>query len=348
MEVINIKRLQLSILFATLSVTMISSYFILRLNTVSNLVVILLTLVLITLCPLSIYLLLIRPRSLPKLFAYLSFILCLGASYFIIPPSQKDFSNQILVWLIPVVEIIIIIFVVYSIVKSIGRYKEISSNESYNFLEVTKMSLEPKLGNGFVLEIVLTELSVFYYGILVWFQKPNIKENEVFTYHKTSQIKTIVIVFSIFIAIEGVLFHFLIQLWSDIAAWIFTGLNIYALFYMVGLYNSTRFLPHVINRDKLIIRLGYQSSIELDISNIESIKNAKQGGIGDKPPKETYYSLLNMDSPQYELFLKEPVLMKGSYGRKKYVKTVIFRSDEPNEIINRINLIINHIPSEKA
>jgi len=24
-----------------------------------------------------------------------------------------------------------------------------------------------------------------------------------------------------------------------------------------------------------------------------------------------------MDSPQYEIFLKEPVLMKSSYGRKK-------------------------------
>ena len=345
---INIKRLQIPILLVMLSLVMISSYFILRLNTVSNSLVIVLTLILILFCPLSIYLLLIRPRSLPKLLAYLSFILCVGASYLIIPPSQKNFFNHILVWLIPVMESIIIIFVVYSIVKSIIYYKEINSNESYNFLEVTKMSLEPKLGNGFVLETVLTEISVFYYGILVWFKKPNIKENEVFTYHKTSQIKTIVIVFSILIAIEGVLFHFLIQLWSDIAAWIFTVLNIYALFYMVGLYNSARFLPHVINRDKLIIRLGYQSSIELDISNIESIRNAKQGGIGDKTPKETYYSLLNLDSPQYELFLKEPVLMKGSYGRKKYVKTVIFRSDEPNEIINRINLIIDPIPSEKA
>lgn len=46
-----------------------------------------------------------------------------------------------------------------------------------------------------------------------------------------------------------------------------------------------------------IIRLGYQSSIELDIKNIESIRTAKeQGGIGEKTPKETYYSLLNMDS----------------------------------------------------
>ncbi len=172
------------------------------------------------------------------------------------------------------------------------------------------------------------------------------KGNEFFTYHKTSQIKTIVIVFSIIIAIEGALFHFVIQWWSNIAAWIFTVLNIYALFYLVGLYHSTRSLPHVIKQDKLIIRLGYQSSIELDIRNIESIINAKQGGIEDKLPKDTYYSLLKMDSPQYEIILKEPVLMKGSYGRKKQVNRVVFRSDQPTKMLDRINRIREENPSE--
>ncbi|NPC91309.1 hypothetical protein HOO54_03380 [Bacillus sp. WMMC1349] len=327
---------------------MTGSSFILRLNTISQSVVVILTLVLITLCPVSIYFLFIRPRSMPKLFAYLSFILCLGAAYLIIPFSKKYFLNQVLGWLLPIVELSVIIFVVCSIVKSIVSYKKMNSNEHHHFLGVVRMSLEKKLGNGFVLEAVITELSVFYYAILVWFRKPNIKENEVFTYHKTSQIKIIVIVFSILIVLEGVLFHYVIHLWSDIAAWIFTVLNIYALFYMVALYHSARFLPHVINQDKLVIRLGFQSSIELNIQNIESIKNAKQARFGEKISKDTYDSLLSIDSPQYELFLKEPVLMKRSYRRKKYVKTILFRSDEPNEMINRINSIRGHTQSEEA
>lgn len=46
--------------------------------------------------------------------------------------------------------------------------------------------------------------------------------------------------------------------------------------------------------------------------------------------------MLNMDSPQYEIFLKEPALMESSYGRKKYVKTVIFRADNPAKMIEEI------------
>lgn len=315
------------------------SYFILRINNISHVTVILLTLTLIILPPTSIYRLLIRPRSMPKLFVYLSFIVCLGASYLIIPSSQKGFFNQILIWLIPVLEFSIVTVVVYSIIKSIIRYKGNNESKENDFLEITRISLEPKLGNGFVLGAILTELSVFYYSIVGWFRKPTLIENEkVYSYHKTSQIKTIVIVFSILITLEGILFHFLIQLWSDVAAWIFTILNIYALLYLIGLYNSVRFLPHIIYFDKLIIRLGYQSSIELDIRNIESIQTAKkQGEIGKKIPKETYYAMLNMDSPQYEIILKEPALMKSSYGRKKYVKTVVFRTDEPIKMVDEIN-----------
>src|SRR5699024_8844952 len=46
-----------------------------------------------------------------------------------------------------------------------------------------------------------------------------------------------------------------------------TILNIYALMYMIGLYNSVKFLPHYFKGDKLIIRLGFQSSVEIDVDN---------------------------------------------------------------------------------
>src|SRR5699024_6716915 len=98
-ERINIKvnRLQIPILLMILPIVMISSYIILRSSNVSSLVVILLTLALITLCPLSIYFLLIRPRSMPRILIYLSFILGLVIAYVIIPTSQKGFLKQMLV-----------------------------------------------------------------------------------------------------------------------------------------------------------------------------------------------------------------------------------------------------------
>ncbi len=45
--------------------------------------------------------------------------------------------------------------------------------------------------------------------------------------------------------------------------------------------------------------------------------------------------------------LKEPALMKRAYGRKRHGKIIVFRADEPNEIMDQINLIRNQISCEK-
>src|SRR5699024_4580753 len=121
------------------------NYFILRLDNISDFTVILLTLSLIILPPLGIYWLLIRPGIMSKFLLYLSFIICLGAAYLIIPPTQKGFFNKILVWLIPVMEIGILILVIYGILKSIKNYKRNRQNEEHDFLDVIRLSLEPKL-----------------------------------------------------------------------------------------------------------------------------------------------------------------------------------------------------------
>ncbi|WP_430787352.1 hypothetical protein VBD025_16225 [Virgibacillus flavescens] len=188
-------------------------------------------------------------------------------------------------------------------------------------------------------DTVLTELRVIYYSLLIWFRKPPAElelEQDIFTYHKSSQIKTFVILFSILIVVEGAFFHYLIYQWNYLLAWVFTVLNIYALLYIIGLYNSVKFLPHYIHKDKLVIRLGFQSSVEIDIANIENVARANESEFGVRMPKTTYYALLKIDTPDYEISLKEPVVMKSSYGKSHSVDTVVFRADEPGRMIEGI------------
>ncbi|MDX8047282.1 hypothetical protein SH601_15030 [Gracilibacillus sp. S3-1-1] len=327
---------RLSGLFVLLLLIFGGSYFIMRLETSNAITNITLTLAMILIAPFLIHIFLIRPRSLPKLLFYLSFLISMGLAYIIIPSSQSGFLDEVLIWFLPIIEIGVILIVGYGITKSIINYRRINSNENYHFLEVVEIALKPKLGEGFMLHAVLTELRVIYYSLFVWFKRPQLNSGRGFSYHKDSQIKTIVILFSVLIIVEGILLHFLLDMWSSVAAWIFTILNIYALLYMVGLYNSVRFLPHVIERDSLTIRLGYQSSIQVDIDNVESIITAKQNDLFEKTTKNTYYSLLKIDSPQYEIVLKEPVHTKGSYGKTSLIHSVVFRADQPQEFLEEI------------
>lgn len=258
---------------------------------------------------------------------FLLLLIVIGRTYF------KDLIGLLLIF-----EICIAIYVVYAIAKSITRYRKYNKSLNRGFLEDMRTILEPRLGKGLLLEVVLTELNVLYYAILVWFHKPTEETQGIYTYDKSSQIKTFVIVFSILIIGEGVLFHFLIQKWNDIAAWIFTVLNLYAVLYMIGLYNSFRSKPHVIKDGKITICLGFQSSIHMDLTNIKSMHKAKESEFGVKIPKDTYYALLKIDSPQIELTLNQPTLLRAAYGRNKYVNTIIFRADEPNRLIGLTTL----------
>ncbi|GAB2536715.1 hypothetical protein GCM10026983_05020 [Gracilibacillus alcaliphilus] len=187
-----------------------------------------------------------------------------------------------------------------------------------------------------VLHAVLREFRVIYYSLFIWFKPPNVDTERDFTYHKDSQIKTIIILCLILITVEGTLFHFLLHQWSSIAAWIFTILHIYGLLYMIGFYNSVRYLPHKLEQDALLIRLGYQSSITVAVDNIESIKHAKAGDLFEKEVKHTYDSLLKIDSPQYEIFLKQPVQVKGFFGKQRLVNSVVFRADQPEKLLESI------------
>ncbi|WP_404460595.1 hypothetical protein [Sutcliffiella horikoshii] len=243
-----------------------------------------------------------------------------------------------LFWLVIALEACIVTYIIFSVIKSIIGFKHKSREDfSSNIREV----LGQKLGKSFLIEFVITELNVFYYSLLVWFGKSRTADQngKAFTYHRSSEMKTFIIVFTILIIGEGVLFHYLLQKWNEVIAWIFTILNVYGILYLVGFYNSAKYLPHLITQEKLIIRLGFQSSITLDIANIKQINRAKEIELGMKIPKSTYYSLLKLDTPHYELTLKEPVEMKGSYGIKKKVDKVVFRADDREAILEEINLV---------
>ena len=58
----------------------------------------------------------------------------------------------------PLLEISVIIYVVYAIVKSIIRYKENNHTQNRGLLEDMRAILEPKLGKGLLVEVVITEV----------------------------------------------------------------------------------------------------------------------------------------------------------------------------------------------
>ncbi|MDT8978878.1 hypothetical protein RQP50_21810 [Paenibacillus sp. chi10] len=183
---------------------------------------------------------------------------------------------------------------------------------------------------------------LIYYSIMIWMKKPGKERGEAFSYHQHSQFKTMAVFLSILLIIEGVLFHFLVQMWSELAAWILSAINIYGLFYLMALYKSAKYLPHLVVDNRIIIRCGYQNRIEVPLNNVAVIQKAKEISMGEKIPKDMHYAVIICDSPQYEIVLKEPIETKGLFGRTIPKRSVVFRCDNPEALLLKLNQGIQH------
>lgn len=296
---------------------------------VSNTVVSILNVAGMVLVPFVFYVFYVKRNGGRIELIYLMFIAAMGVTYLLTPAEQKSFLQALLHWLVPLIELAAVLYISYRVYSIMKNYKLAKRHIEAHPLEIIRKVLSPMLGTGALLEIVMTELSVFYYSIGIWLRKPALPEHGCFTYHKQSQVKPIVIVFIVIIIVETVGLHFLVSIWSDILAWIMTAINVYGIVYMIAFKNSFRFLPILLDDNDLRIRLGFQCDINIPLHSIESIDIAKEIGIGEKIPKDVYMAYLRFDTPQFQIRLKEPVAVKGAFGISKQISSVIVRVDEP-------------------
>lgn len=82
--------------------------------------------------------------------------------------------------------------------------------------------------------------------------------------------------------VELLLVHVLIP--SELIAWIVTGLSIYGLFWVAGMYASIRTIPHSISDDRITLRFGILAEVSFPINDVSSVAanvtNSTKGGDG--------------------------------------------------------------------
>ncbi|SHH25163.1 hypothetical protein [Virgibacillus chiguensis] len=187
-------------------------------------------------------------------------------------------------------------------------------------------------------QIGLMYMRLWYYGVVVWLKKhpAPARDENVYKYHQTSQMKVITIVFSMLTILEGGLLHFLLHFWNETIAWITTIIHVHALVYCMALFQSAKHKPHVIEGNKVNIQFGFQSNLELDIRNISEIVAAQPISFETKIPKHTYVSLMQWDDPHYAFILKQPVPLKKIFGKTRSITSVVLRADDMEGMIARI------------
>jgi hypothetical protein len=287
-----------------------------------------------------IYFLLIRKTTIPKTtivpFVILSIVVC----SFILPSENQHYLSLFKTWVLPLIEISVLSYVIYKIVKTIRLYKQHKKETASDFFTILKSTCQDILPKGIVIPFA-TEIAVIYYGFICW-KKTKLKSNH-FTYHKDSGTIALLSVLILIIGIETFTLHYLLAKWSEIAAWILTGISIYSAIQILGFLKSMFYRPIVVDSERIKLYYGIMNETSIYIKDIESIELSTKDIDSEKTARKL--SLLgNLESHNTIIKLKQKNTLFGLYGIKRPYTTLALHLDKNQDFKTLVENKLKNLP----
>jgi len=322
------------IIIASLILLIKSSFFLERPQLFSNAI----TIDLLIVVPL-LYFLIIRKREIPKITVLTMFILGIVLLSIFLPEENQLFLNVVKVYFLPFLELGILSFLIYKFIQLSKAYKkEKKTQDFYSTLQEAATKVFPKK----IATILVTEISVVYYGFIKW-KPPTLSDHE-FTYHKKNALISILAGFTLMIIAETVGLHAWLVKWNPIVGWIISFLSAYTALQIFALTKSIRMRPIAINKNeqKLHLRYGYFTELSIPFDSIEKIEVHTKDLPEDK--SITIFSPLGgIGKHNMIIHLKDELKFTGIYGIKRKAKSLAIYIDEKERFKNWIENSIRDV-----
>ena len=269
------------------------------------------------------YLFFIRKTKISKLTAVELFVFGIIFASFILPANNQNFLDWIKLFALPVLELGGLCYVGFIFYKSRKTYQSLNQ-KSGDVLEILRETLAKEFPIALAANVLTFEIAVFYYAVISWKAK---RGENTFTYHKKSGIVALLSVVIFIVAVETLVVHILIALWSEIFAWILTIISVYFLFQVFAHLKAVFQRPIEVTDDKIFLRYGIFGDVVIDLENIEKIENSSAPF--EKEKGMSKLALLGeLEQHNLQIVLKDEAILHGFYGRKTKVKMLYLFVDE--------------------
>ncbi len=304
------------------------------------------TVVDLTICvPFAFYFFIVRNRLSPVTVLPV-IIVGFWLAYLIVPHERFNYFREML-YVIYGLEALFVAIELYLLILLLKKarvfrrnYLEYSQTEVH-FPSKLRKSLVETFGSSRVIGMLITDISVFYYGLLNWRKKwTDVPGVQAFSYHKNSGYFGLFIMLVHAMAIEVIAVHALVAQWNTTAAWIVTALDFYLLFCIIADYHAIRLSPVLVDKTTMKVQIGVRSSLEVELKNIQSIEYVTEFSKEQRKEKGSYFVTLPdfiEESPQIEIKLKQPVTAHYVFGFKKEITKVYLTVDDRNRFYELIN-----------
>ncbi|PTX63591.1 hypothetical protein C8N46_101192 [Kordia periserrulae] len=273
-----------------------------------------------------IYFLLIRKTSIPKTTVVPVMLIGLAIGFSTLPATNQEYLQLFKTWCLPVIEIGVASFIIYKVRKAILFHKQ--QKTSVDFFTALKKTCAAILPKPVVIPFA-TEIAVFYYGFIYW-KRRKLAENE-FSYHKESSYLALFFGLILIVAIEIVPIHILLAKWSELAAWILTGLSIYSGIQIFGYAKSLMKRPIAIENNRLLLRYGIMQEAEIPLSDIKQITLTSKEF--DKEENSARLSIVGeLEGHNVLIETNNEHQLRGLFGKKKAFTKIALFVDTPAKL----------------
>ena len=210
--------------------------------------------------PLIAYFFIFRKRYSIK-YLLLVAIVGYGAATLIIPKSLLS-SYSFIKYILFACEGTFILLELYIVFKLMKKLPAIIKKYRTNSIEIPtfpyriEQVLAHHLKQSRFLDIILSELSMFYYSLFSWRKKPLsiLNDKRAFSYYKNTSTVAFYIMLIHALVLESVGFHFLLHSWNATFAIIALILNVYTLMYFLAEIQAIRLCPFIITNQPYTCR----------------------------------------------------------------------------------------------
>lgn len=257
------------------------------------------------------------------------FVASLIGARLVLPVGQAG----MLVWerlLVAPVELGIIAYVVVKVRRTTRSLRHASSMSYDDVPERIALALRDAFPNPMVERALSSELTLMYFAVASWRRAPHVPPGATpFTYHEKSGIVGLFSAVLGAAVVELFVVHLLVHSRAPRAAWTLAALSALGIIWLVGFIRALVLRPVLVTDDALVVRAGAAWTLEIPRNAIERVEG---GRIVKAPSKRAPGHLQGTPVAQPNLLvtLRHPLEARGLYGRRKVVRTVSMRLDEPD------------------
>lgn len=270
--------------------------------------------------PILYYFLVVRRRGSHPASVIPIFALGALAARYVVPRPYHDFLRA-LAPLGSALEVVVLALIVGRVRRAGESLRAGGPSDAIDRIGIAADAI---FGGGRVAGAVAAEATIAWYALFSWRRRADPERG--ITFYRVSGWSTVLAVLMLLIAAEGSAAHFMLARWSTRAAWTFTVLDIYTVFWLLGDFRALKLRPTTFDGETLRLRFGLRWWADVKASNISRVVRVAPGAF---PKAKDVLRFSMLDEPSHAIEFREPVLASGMLGLSRRVRAVGVLPDQP-------------------